>query len=460
MEVNDLQSHTGSIVCPVMPRPLAALDPQSLETGSETREASQTTSIDLSHDVRMTVLSLSTSNPLHVADPRTRSPDAELPPKRRGRRQLLAKRNNLKCHECEDEVTFSRMSDVDRHHRLKHSHGYHQHFVCNAQGCFKGQVPWSFARSDKLTSHIKTTHNPDTIFSRCPIKGCTFGPCALEVLGVHVQRAHQDHEAGRAVLNATSCKALRCPKWRCGKHVSAKKLLHHVASHAKEDVEAAKPNLELLGLLIQSTPGYGFTIQVVCPICHAVSADIEKFTGHLVTSHLYTPESGGSEHFDNWKACLARNMPKYAIVRHAVAGLLPWSHLRTHKEYSGSFGCPSCPFSVAGFEGYGLDQEDKRRAIREHHLGLLRPEAEVVKDLYPHRMQILRLWPEFVTHPVFADLDHPQQQIESGPSGVQPSSASYVNNDLEIPYWIAHTSNQPQQDHPEAQPSLLRARQR
>jgi hypothetical protein len=430
----------------VLPRPLAALDPQALETGSETREVRQTTSININHDGQMTVPPLSASD-LHVADPQIRTPEAGLSRKRRGRRQLLDKQNDFKCKDCEDEVSFSRQSDLYRHQLQKHRPGRHQYFVCNAQGCFRGQLPWSFARSDKLTSHIKTTHNLDTIFSHCSFESCSFEPCTLEALGVHLLRGHRYPGAGCAVLNATSCKVLRCPLWRCGKHVSAKKLLHHVASHAKEDIEAAKPNLELLGLLVQSTPGYLYdlTVQVVCPICHTVTADTEQFMKHFSTAHLFTPESGGSEHFDNWKACLAQNVIKAPRCQAEVHDLLPWSCLDRVGSYNSKrdIRCPSCPFSVAGVAWRGSGQQDKRDAIEKHHLSLLRPEAEVVEEIYPYRMQILRLWPEFVTHPVFADFDQPRQQTESGLSQAQPSFPEHLNNDFETPDWTTYNFNTP-----------------
>jgi hypothetical protein len=377
----------------------------STATGCRIPEFQQTTSISINHDGRMRVQSLSTGDLLHAAGSPTCSPDAGQPFSRSGRQQLLDKQNKLTCIDCEDEITFSRKSDSDRHRRLKHAHGDRLRFVCSAQGCFRGQAPWSFARSDKLTSHIKNTHNLDTIFSHCPVKHCSYGPCTLEVLGVHIQHMHRTHKESRGVLNATSCKALRCPLWRCRKHVSAKKLLNHVASHAKEDIEAAKPNLELSGLLVHLTRGYNVTIQVVCPVCHTVCADIENFTRHLATSHLYTPQSGSQEHFEKWQAYLGQDRPQYAFQPIDIR--VPWSSLRgvyVHSE-DHAFACPSCPFSVAGVGGYGPDQEDKKRAINEHHLSLLRPEAEVVKELYPYRMQILRLWPEFVTHPVFANFD-------------------------------------------------------
>jgi hypothetical protein len=392
----------------------------------------QTTPISLNHDGRMTVSSSSTGNFQDVAEVRTRGQDA-------GQRSQ-DKQNKFKCLHCEDEITFSRKSDLYRHHQLKRSHGDHPRFVCNAQGCSRGQVPWSFARSDKLTSHIKTTHNLDTIFSCCPIKDCSFRPCTLEDLGVHIQRAHHGHEAGRAILNATSCKALRCPLWRCGKHVTSQKLLHHVTSHAKADIEAAKPSFERLGLLVQSRPGCDVTTQVVCPICHTVSADIEQFTKHISTVHLYTPQSGGLKHIEKWRAYLGQKRPGYSF--RPIGEFMPWRSLGNVYVFYGfhAFACPSCPFSVAGFEGYGSYQRDKERAIREHHLSLLRPEAEVVKELYPYRMQILRLWPEFVTHPVFADFDQPRKQSESGPSQAQPSLPGHVHDAFEIPDWTAHDS--------------------
>jgi hypothetical protein len=344
------------------------------------------------------------------------------------------------CKSRKSRRTFTSSYELARHNRTQHGH---KRFVCDAHGCFQGQLPRSFARPDKLTSHIKALHGQQTVFAKCPIANCNFGSCTLNVLGVHIQRLHPDDEYGRAVLHATSCKAFRCPLWRCGKHPTAKKLLQHLACHKKEDVEAAKPSLETTGLLVQSTPGCDVTIQVVCPVCHTISADIEKFTGHLATSHLYTPKSGGSDHFDKWKACLTQYMPKYASARGEVAGLLPWSSL--DRPYLSSAmqvcRCPSCPFSVAGFEGYGLYDENKERAIKEHHLSFLRPEAEIVQELYPYRMQILRLWPEFVTHPVFADFDQPRKQSESGPSQAQPSLPGHINNDFEIPDWHSFDFN-------------------
>jgi hypothetical protein len=364
---------------------------------------------------------------LHAAEPLVQRQIPGQTLKKRGRRPQLDKYNDFKCINCEGEITFSRRSDLQRHIRITHSRGANESFVCRAQGCFRGQSPWSFTRSDKLTAHIRTTHHQMTVFSQCPIENCNFGPHTLEDVGVHIQRVHHDESNGRAVLNATSCKALRCPIWRCGKHVSAVKLLHHVTTHAKEEIEAANQSLELAGLLVQFTPGCDVTIQIVCPLCRIVSASIEQFTAHLLTEHLYAPQSGGPEHFEQWKI----HLTKSGFATGVTAKTLPWSPVGMPSMFRPRRGiqCPSCPFSV---DGDGREAEI-RAAIREHHLSLLRPETEAAEEIYPRRMQILRLWPEFATHPVFADLDHPKQQNGSVPSGARLSSASYADNTVNRP---------------------------
>jgi uncharacterized C2H2 Zn-finger protein len=419
-------------------RSSAVNDPESLASRNGTCEPGRTQHINFVHDGRMTETSSLASDHSGVAGPHASRSDPIQTSGRSGQEILFDKDTEFRCPDCESESKFSRKSDLRRHMRTKHSHGNGTSFVCSAQGCYRRQLPWSFARSDKLTAHIKTVHNQDTIFSHCPIEGCSFGPCTLEALGVHIQRVHRNDESGRAVLNATSCRALRCPLWRCGKYVSAEKLLPHVTSHAKEEIEVAKPSVESLGLLLQSTPGYDVTIQIICPICYAVSTTIERFTRHLTTAHLYTPQSGGSEHFEKWKAYLGQNPPGCIIW--SIDELLPWSSFRYINVRPGVrvFACPSCPFSVAGVEQHGPEQQAIERAIKEHHFSFLRPEAEVVNELYPYRMQILRLWPEFVSHPVFADFEQPQQQSRGGPSEMQPSFPWHVNDNFKIPDWSTY----------------------
>jgi hypothetical protein len=338
---------------------------------------------------------------------------------------------------------FKSAYERKRHVRTAHSSGSAKTFICDARGCFNGLLPWSFARSDKLTSHIKATHDYQTVFNRCPISMCTFTPSTLEVLGVHIQHVHRCLEAGRAVLNATPCKVRRCPMWSCGKYLDAANLMPHIRNHPSDEIEAATANLELDGFLVEVASHTGVLVHVVCPVCSGVTDDTMQLIQHLVVEHLHAPQSGGYAHFEQWKAYWCENIPKLRAFE--IKDLRPWTRIRDFDTFGRSldYQCPGCPFFVSGVGGHWCDQEqqDKRALIKEHHLSLLRPEAEVVAELYPYRMAILRLWPEFVSHPVFADFDQVPQQNTSAISEVQESYVSQPLDDFEVPQWTANYFN-------------------
>lgn len=367
-------------------------------------------------------------------DSRTCPPPLKDGPTSTTRRQKGKKSQQLKCvfDGCTHEGTFSGSYELERHVRVKHHVGTKK-FVCNAERCFNKQLrqPWTFARSDKLTAHIKATHTRDTVFAACPVTGCAFGRCTLDPLGVHITRVHQEEiwlyakegERVRAFLNASSCKVRKCPLWRCGKHVKAPELLRHITKHAKNDVLAAIPELEQEGLVVlpvpsssqQSVAQFGLVINVSCPICNTTSEDIDHFITHLWNRHLFLDGSDGADHFIAWRSALIDHAckPYHAGLR----AMLPWTTLEKFTYYPKgvrTVQCPSCSCSFAGLYPWRLpEQETARNAYSAHQLALLRPEAKVVAELYPYRMQILRLYPEFVSHPVFADFDQPQAGIAS-----------------------------------------------
>ena len=327
----------------------------------------------------------------------------------------------LKCdfEGCTHQGTFPRKWELARHIATKHSVGSGS-FVCRAEGCFDKQLPRAFTRSDKLTSHIKAVHTRDTVFTSCPVDRCNFGRCTLETLGVHLARAHgQFYQRGSEVLNASTCKVRKCPLWRCGKHLKARDLPGHVTGHAKDDVLAAIPELEHEGLVVLSTSvssqqGHtytGLTIAVQCPVCNTMSDDIDQFVTHLWSRHVFLAGTGGADHFVAWKSTLIETAPGWQ--RSGLEAILPWTDCKSHwycpKPGMNTIQCPSCslPFNSGG--------NPQRNAAMAHLFStlLLRPEAEVIAELYPHRMQILRLYPEFVSHLVFADLDKPQKNALS-----------------------------------------------
>ena len=363
----------------------------------------------------------------------------------------LANELNKECtvDGCKHNGSFKSAYELSRHVQSVHGGESAKRFACHARGCFNGHLPWSFTRSDKLTSHIKATHTYNTVFKNCPVATCSFGPCTLEVLGVHIQHTHHAPKEGHAVLNATPCKTRKCPLWRCGKHVAASQLIAHIQCHASDDLEAAKSALETEGFLLEASTQNGSSVHVVCPVCRAVTADATQFVRHLATEHLQTSTSGGYLHFEKWKAYWNQNVPNFFAAK--IKKLLPWSRIGDFWPHSRKldYQCPCCPFSVKNVGGNDhrqsqqdeRDQQDKRALIQGHHLSFLRPEAEVVSELYPHRMAILRLWPEFVTHPVFADFDQVQQQSASTLPKTQESYMGQHQDDFEISQWTADDFN-------------------
>jgi hypothetical protein len=350
--------------------------------------------------------------------------------------------------DCTHKGTFQRRWELKRHIKAKHTVGPGS-FVCRAEGCFNKQMTWTFTRPDKLTAHIKAVHTRDTLFTACPVNACAFGFCTLETLGVHIERthgmealirkhsamymnrfitghelAHEQYDAGRAVFNATTCKVRKCPLWQCGKHVNVRGLLSHVVGHSKDDVLAAGSRLQSEGLVV-SQPNHtqrGLVITVACPMCNTMSDDIDHFVTHLWTNHLFLSGSGGADHFKAWKSTLIHHALK--PIHGDIKDLLPWADLRyTGRNHKGAetIECSLCLFSSGGHGGRRRS-EDNMKPVSTHHISLLRPEAEVIAELYPYRIQILRLYPEFVSHPVFADFDPPQRGIAS--SSLLPGQSS------------------------------------
>jgi hypothetical protein len=217
---------------------------------------------------------------------------------------------------CKHKSSFKSAYGLTRHTQNVHGTISAKRFVCGARGCFNGHLPWSFARPDKLPKSRQRT----SITNQCPVATCTYGPCILEVFGVHIQHAHHGLEEGRAVFNATPCKARRCPLWRCGKYIATDQLRAHVITHASEDIEAAKPSLELEGFLIEGTSLNGIAVHVVCPVCLTATTDAKQFAQHMANDHLYASNSGGYVHFEKWKAYWETSAAKY---KSEVKTLLP-----------------------------------------------------------------------------------------------------------------------------------------
>jgi hypothetical protein len=298
---------------------------------------------------------------------------------------------------CKHEFVFNRQYELDRHVATKHS-GY-KPYHCGAINCFNKTLPWTFSRSDKLADHIRAKHHREVLFADCPADSCSIGPRTLEALAVHIRIAHPALQGeARAILSVALGKKRKCPWWQCAKHIHCDAFMAHLGSHDPDEILAAQSSLYFESLALTNgaanVTGQGRqrpAIEVVCPVCHTGSPGFEQFIEHLWT-HLFLDSTNGVDHFLQWKRTLKLFVRQTS--RASITEMMPWTVLATRETQL--VNCPTCSFSS---DHYNAD-----RQVNDHHLTLLRPQEEVFAELFPVRFQILRLYPEFASHPVFNDL--------------------------------------------------------
>lgn len=98
----------------------------------------------------------------------------------------------LSCHftQCDYDGTFPSRWELGRHIRSKHTRS--KTFTCPYPGCLRGLHVPTFARPDKLTSHIRDCHvnrSSDALLD-CPASNCSFLPDTLCNLGNHIRLRH------------------------------------------------------------------------------------------------------------------------------------------------------------------------------------------------------------------------------------------------------------------------------
>lgn len=233
-------------------------------------------------------------------------------------RTAISEHTELKCphKDCSYTGTFLRQYELDRHVKVKHE--CDQHFTCPYPGCFKGNAAPKFARSDKLTSHIKNVHGGESqakILLKCPVDGCVSPAMELILLGAHIQQARRSHHGhasrgdARAIANAASPAHRQCPIWSCRRVVPLASLPEHLLSHSQDEVYAAAPILaEENYIVIRDQCAHATArgscscrvveIQIGCPLCHLPCKNHAEFATHLDRAHLI---SGNQRtHFDAW----------------------------------------------------------------------------------------------------------------------------------------------------------------
>ena len=345
-------------------------------------------------------------------------------------------KNDLVCpfQTCTYQKPFSRQYDLDRHVKAKHVTNT-KPFICPARGCFKKQDRTRFLRADKLTAHIRSTHNVDTIVE-CPHEACSGSAMSLQLLGLHLLKAHgrdfvKDNSVHKrlphvqAILNAVP--KWKCPVWTCKNPGVSECLLDHVLQHDIADLEAADEGLHRSALTLTKAPrtlvdqphmlhAMGkessvptTRVAIRCPICATSYDSSNAFKTHLLEAHTMNPDQ--KAHFDTWKGYI-EEFEMYDLGEIDR----PWWNLRPMAKIP-LIQCPSCSWP----KNTRVDFSSV-----DHHRSMCS-----LEELKPYRRQILSLCPEigpvdFYHNPFWApmwdDLAKPQ-----GLPGNIATSASTTN---------------------------------
>lgn len=331
-----------------------------------------------------------------------------------------------------------------RRHILSQHPSIPKDIKCPAVGCFKGLQPPQYSRSDKLTSHMRAMHPNPSMFN-CPHPDCSQGPLDGLDMFVHAQ-SHievQDVEYGtsmRAVANAISPASPRCAIMHCGKPIPLPGLMDHLQEHGDEALRGDPRALDLVGLSY-AQPADAHPIQggvmadvtqwttvsmrllVVCPMCTTSWASHLEFTSHLVEVHLHR----NSQHFKIWVAHVGEALAcrgytpldqshgsTISEILQAAIVWKPWRFvLMNSDDVSVDLRCPDCKIA----------ESIRGNTMAVHQLSMLNR----FEELFSRRHDILALYPQFATHPVFEDLHIPGQV--SQPHVIRLQSTSNLRSD-------------------------------
>lgn len=346
-------------------------------------------------------------------------------------RRLRKTVTDLKCPKpgCTFEGTFSRPYELRRHIAQKHSDK--GKFFGTAIGCFKGNGRTIFSRADKLTDHIRQAHmraviteetaKNETLFN-CPVEDCAFPPMALDLLGVHLKghgrvdnRWYKENiPQHQAIYNAADTKRTKCPLWKCGNHSRIEHLQDHLLKHRPSELLAEEETINHQGYILVRAPSTLFDnhsydteagrglqstpiaeVHIKCPVprCITTAPTHSAFLAHMSVSHAAASDVS---HIDAYFHSVKEYDILYSCTDEEVTVSWDLFHKISFWKQKGT--CPTC-----GFTGYLSDG---------HERSLLADFTE----LYPVRRQILKLCPEFVSHPVFDDLKPAQPTRVNGAS--------------------------------------------
>lgn len=172
----------------------------------------------------------------------------------------------------------------------------------------------------------------------------------------------------------------------------------HLETHDVNDLRAASSNACFDGLVfdVMASPGNfdivvpGFRIREACPACSGFCPSFENPKMHIWERHLFLDPLHGARHFLDWQSCL---------VPFGVATILiPWANLRLLFGKEQRAQCPTCDHCITEslFKSNPVLQDAQ-------HPDPVKPAELINLELTHVRMQILMLYPDFLSHPIFDD---------------------------------------------------------
>ncbi|XTI87392.1 hypothetical protein V2W45_412488 [Cenococcum geophilum] len=283
--------------------------------------------------------------------------------------------NALKCDfpGCHSRATFKRKYELQRHMK---KHERKEMYPCPAIDCDR-KGSRSFYRADKIVHHLRTGHGGNDSYL-CPLAGCLTHPMSFDEIKLHARSHGWKCNSTVKILRRIPARQRQCMLKNCLKRLDILKMQSHLLGHTMNERLEETAAIQQMGYDTE-------TVKVICPLCKLLLRNHGGFTAHLQSVHLTTD----STHL--------------AQFRESVAGILcnvfspnglSWETWRVqyyHWNTTESMLCLTCgqPALARGQLGE-----------IDHHLQLLTKPDEI----RPYRWDILRLCPDFGSHPVFDDV--------------------------------------------------------
>jgi len=280
----------------------------------------------------------------------------------------------LKCDfpGCHSRATFKRKYELQRHMK---KHERKETYPCPAIDCDR-KGSRSFYRADKLVHHLRTGHGDNDSYL-CPLARCLTNPMSFDEIKLHARSHDYRHNSVVETLRRIPATQRQCMLKICLKRLDILEMQSHLLDHTMNE------RLEEAAVIQQM--GYDAEmVKVICPLCKLLLCNHEEYAAHLQSVHLTT----NSTHLAQFRESVAKFAWDFEFQKSIWYS---WGVRYLCGDTVKSMVCPTC----------GQPASTRRLVDRiDHHLQLLPDQNEV----RPYRWDILRLCPDFGTHPVFDDV--------------------------------------------------------